>query len=60
MTENRDPRENAVAERVNGILKEEYLSFHKVCNLDQAKEKLNLCVDLYNQERPHMSIGNND
>lgn len=58
MTENGEPTENAIAERVNGILKNEYLAFYKVDNIAQAKEQLYKAVKLYNQERPHMSIGN--
>lgn len=57
MTENGDPLENAVAERINGILKEEYLHHHKPANLDQAKECLKVSVELYNNKRPHWSIG---
>ena len=58
MTENGDPLENAVAERVNGILKQEYLECYQVENMTQAKELLSQVVELYNQQRPHMSIGN--
>ncbi len=58
MTENGDPRENAVAERVNGITKEEYLFAHIPKSITQAKEILDQVVDLYNKERPHMSLGN--
>jgi putative transposase len=58
MTENGDPLENAIAERVNGIIKEEYLNDYKVDNLEEAKELLNAVIKLYNNERPHMSIGN--
>lgn len=58
MTENGDPLENAVAERVNGILKQEYLECYLVENLDQARKLLEQVVALYNQQRPHMSIGN--
>ena len=58
MTENGDPLENAVAERVNGILKGEYLENYVVENFQQANELLEAVVKLYNQERPHMSIGN--
>lgn len=58
MTENGDPLENAIAERVNGILKGEYLENYSVDNFEQAKELLDAVVKLYNQERPHMSIGN--
>jgi transposase InsO family protein len=55
MTENGDPHENAIAERVNGILKEEYLYDYSVQNLSQAKLVLDFVVQLYNVERPHMS-----
>lgn len=58
MTENGDPLENAVAERVNGIIKEEYLNDYKIDDFIQAKELLDIIVRLYNNERPHMSIGN--
>lgn len=58
MTENGDPLENAIAERVNGIIKEEYLHDYQVNNVKTAKELLNKVVLLYNMERPHMSIGN--
>lgn len=55
MTENSDPRENAIAERVNGILKEEYLYDYLVQTLSQAKLVLDFVINLYNVERPHMS-----
>lgn len=58
MTENGDPLENAIAERVNGIIKEEYLIHYKVNNIKEAKKVLAFVVDLYNNDRPHMSIGN--
>lgn len=58
MTESSEPTDNAIAERLNGILKDEYLQFYVVEDIIQAKEKLKEAVDLYNQERPHMSIGN--
>jgi putative transposase len=58
MTETGDPLDNAVAERINGILKNEYLECYSVNSFEEAKELLVGVVDLYNQERPHMSIGN--
>ena len=58
MTENGDPLENAVAERINGIIKEEYLQDYKVNTIAEAKKVLSFVVKLYNEERPHMSIGN--
>ena len=58
MTENGDPLENAIAERVNGIIKEEYLQDYKVKNINEAKQALSFTVKLYNEERPHNSINN--
>lgn len=55
MTENGDPYENALAERVNGILKEEYLYDYSVSTLNQARQVLDLVIVLYNEDRPHMS-----
>jgi len=58
MTENGDPLENAIAERVNGILKEEYLDHYEINNLNDAKKQLQKTIHLYNSERPHLSISN--
>jgi len=58
MTENGDPLENAIAERVNGIIKEEYLNHYQTNNLPVAKKQLQKAINLYNNGRPHMSISN--
>lgn len=58
MTENGDPLENAIAERVNGIIKQEYLAYYDVKNIQQARGILKSSVELYNKDRPHMSISN--
>jgi putative transposase len=58
MTENGDPLENAIAERINGILKDEYLECYQVNNMKEARYLLDSVVKLYNEQRPHMSIGN--
>ncbi|WP_246399138.1 MULTISPECIES: IS3 family transposase [Hymenobacter] len=55
MTENSDPLENAIAERVNGIIKEEYLSQQPVYSLREAEQHLEQAVFLYNYKRPHLS-----
>jgi transposase InsO family protein len=55
MTENGDPLENPVAERVNGIIKEEYLKRYQYNTVKQIEEKLSEVVGFYNKERPHMS-----
>lgn len=56
MTESGDPRDNALAERMNGIIKEEYLSNHRIENLEHARSILRRSIRLYNQKRPHLSI----
>lgn len=58
MTENGDPLENAIAERVNGIIKEEYLDAYEVKNIKDARELLDSVIQLYNNDRPHLSISN--
>jgi len=58
MTENGDPLENAIAERINGIIKGEYLFDYLIKTLLNAKEVLKSVVKLYNEDRPHTSIGN--
>jgi len=57
MTENGDPLENAIAERINGIIKNEYLFNKSIKRLSQAQSALDKAVNLYNNERPHMSLG---
>ena len=58
MTENGDPLENAIAERVNGIIKNEYLDGYEVNTLHVAKQLLDRVIEVYNNQRPHMSLGN--
>ena len=57
MTENGDPLENAIAERVNGILKDELL---EECYpiFTQAQNAIAKAISTYNHLRPHGSIDN--
>jgi len=55
MTQGGDPRDNAIAERVNGILKNELLAHHDVENIIQARSHLQEAVEAYNLRRPHLS-----
>tara|TARA_B100000963_G_C22580597_1_gene650653 strand:- start:43 stop:888 length:846 start_codon:yes stop_codon:yes gene_type:complete len=57
MTKGGSPQENAIAERVNGILKTEFLNYTKLYNLIEAKKKIKRIIDIYNTERPHLSCG---
>lgn len=56
MTENSDPYENAVAERINGILKDEFEMDYIFESFDSLNKQLNESVDIYNRFRPHLSI----
>lgn len=56
MTQNGDPLENAIAERVNGILKNELMPKVIIQNLEHAQKLLKEIVLIYNDERPHMSV----
>jgi len=56
MTENGDPLENPIAERVNGIIKQEYLSHYTIYDQYQATQLLETIIKTYNQKRPHQSI----
>jgi len=58
MTDKGDPYENAIAERVNGILKTEWLYNLKLTSEHMAKKTIDRIVYLYNNVRPHESIGN--
>ena len=57
MTEELHCYENAMAERVNGILKQEYGIGCRFRNKRQAREAVRQAVYLYNTRRPHMSLG---
>jgi transposase InsO family protein len=55
MTEKGDPYENAIAERINGILKEEFALDRDFDNFEQAKITAEKAINTYNQIRPHAS-----
>ena len=58
MTENSDPLENAVAERINKTLKEEFTTEKQISftNYRQAKIMMSQIIKFYNDERPHRSL----
>jgi len=55
MTQSGDPRDNAIAERVNGILKQELLARVYPEFTDSADAVKN-AIAIYNQLRPHSSV----
>jgi transposase InsO family protein len=55
MTQNSDPYENAVAERINGILKQEFMIDKYNQDLDIMKRIVKEAINTYNVQRPHYS-----
>jgi len=59
MTENSDPYENALAERMNRTLKEEFGLGLEISSKQLARLAVTEAVDLYNNYRPHLSLDYN-
>ena len=55
-TEKYDPYENAVAERINGILKYEFGLIKTIPSIEIANKMLKEAVNVYNNERRHRSL----
>ncbi len=58
MTEQSDPLENAVAERINKTIKEEFTDEKELSftSIEAAKQDIKKFIDFYNTQRPHRSI----
>lgn len=58
MTEDSNPTDNAIAERVNGIIKQEWIyRMKRFRDLEEAREQIGRIIEFYNNDRPHMSNG---
>src|SRR5690606_20623265 len=55
MTDGYDCYQNALAERINGILKEEFL-FPLTDNIECLKVMVKQSIEIYNSKRPHLSL----
>ena len=55
MTIDGDPYENAIAERINGILKDEFGLGETIPTQKEAEKMVNQAVEIYNTIRPHLS-----
>jgi len=55
MSEKSDPLENAIAERMNGILKDELLEKYFE-TFEEAQREVAIAISIYNHERPHSSV----
>ena len=56
MTENGDPYENALAERINRTLKQEFGLGRQLLSKQQAFRLTQEAINLYNTERPHLAL----
>lgn len=56
MTENGDPYENALAERMNRTLKEEFGMDRTLKSKSQVKILVEESISLYNNKRPHLAL----
>lgn len=56
MTQSVSPYENALAERVNGIIKNEFFPKKIYQNHKKAKRNIIITIDHYNVRRPHSSL----
>jgi transposase InsO family protein len=55
MSDKGQPLQNSIAERVNGILKHEYLLLHNFKDKTHVQQVLDTTITTYNKHRPHMS-----
>lgn len=55
MTQDGSPYDNAVAERINGILKDEFYCDEKFDSFEQVKKHVEQSIMIYNTKRPHLS-----
>ena len=58
MTENGDPLENPIAERINRTIKEEFTTEQRLSfsNFSEAIRQIPIFIKFYNENRPHRSI----
>ncbi len=59
MTEENHVYENAVAERVNGTLKSEFMLDETLTSFEIAKQLVKEAVEIYNNKRPHLTLNYN-
>ncbi len=56
MTQSGSPYENALTERMNGILKNEFYPKRIYQNHKEAKKVLSSNIEIYNNKRPRLSL----
>ncbi len=56
MTETGNPKDNAVAKRVNNTIKNELLKGMSFTPVSEVLEAVKAAIRFYNEERPHLSL----
>ena len=57
VTQTGDPLHNAMAERLNGTIKNDWLYDYEAMTFEETKEAIDKVIQLYNNVRPHRSLG---
>lgn len=50
------PWENGIAERINGVIKNNYLKHRNINSFEDLQKEVDRAVHLYNNEKPHSSL----
>ena len=56
MTRDGSPYDNAIAERVNGVLKREWLNDISLKDINDARKHVERIIQVYNKKRPHLAV----
>lgn len=56
MTQPASPLDNPIAERVNGIIKQEFVDHYYITGIRDGRKVIRKAVEAYNSKRPHMSL----
>lgn len=56
MTESGNPKDNAIAERINGTIKNELLKGKSFYSIEEVSIAVARAIEFYNNERPHLSL----
>lgn len=56
MSQPESPLDNPIAERVNGIIKQEFIDCYYLSGLRDTRKVLKKAVEVYNARRPHLSL----
>jgi transposase InsO family protein len=53
------PWENGIAERINGVIKNNYLKHRRIENYQDLIREVDHAVQMYNYDKPHIRLNRN-